>query len=111
MSPFEYHDGSEEKNILDRTFKAILDKYALQHPKCPWNISKIDKVFQKERYTILYQPDCGYVRGKLLTREQFEIVWDRTFDLNQSQLTHLNLNDESIDRLRNFDYMLYHAYL
>jgi hypothetical protein len=38
-------------------------------------------------------------------------VWDRTFDQNQSIVSHMNLNDECINRLRSFDYMIYKSYL
>lgn len=93
VSPFEYHDGSPEKTILDKTFKNLLDKYTEDNPKAFANLAKLDKVFQKERYTILYRTDCGCVRGRLLTKEQFEIVWDRTFDLNQGIVGHMGLSD------------------
>lgn len=59
----------------------------------------------------MYQPDCGCIRGKLLTKEQFEIVWDRTYEQNQSMLKDMQLSDAALNKLRNFDYMIYHAYL
>jgi hypothetical protein len=45
-------------------------------------MAKIDKNFQKSRYSILYRSDVGVARGKLLNREQFEAVWDLTYDDN-----------------------------
>ena len=111
VSPFEYHDGSQEKDILDKAFKAFLDCFNQDNPNTDWNIAKIDKIFQKERYSILYQSDCGCVRNRLLSKEEFELVWDRTYELNQGIVSHLNLSDEKINKLRSFDYMLYQAYL
>lgn len=110
-SPFEYHDGSEEKNHLNQTFRELLDQYKLEHPNIHWSIAKIDKIFNRERYSVLYRVDCGYVRGRLLNKEQFNAVWDRTFDLNQGIVGHMDLNDELVDQLRSFDWMAYRAFL
>jgi hypothetical protein len=50
-------------------------------------------MFSQQRYSILYRSDCGYVRGRLLNKDQFDVVWDLTFDLNQGIVGHMNINE------------------
>lgn len=110
-SPFEYHNGSKEKSHLNSIFQRLLDEYNDGHPGVKWDIGKLDKIFNKERYSVLYRPDCGFVRKRLVTQSEFEAIWDRTFDENQGIVGHMNLKDELIDKLRVFDWMVYKAFV
>lgn len=47
ISPFEYHDGSKEKEAVNECFKKLLDTYNKENPDSKWNIAKIDRIFQK----------------------------------------------------------------
>ena len=67
ISPFEYHDGSQEKSHLDEQFTQIFEECKEQK----WSIAKLDKVFQRGRYSLLYHHGCGVVRGRLINRGQF----------------------------------------
>ena len=79
VSPFEYHDGSKDKENLNRCFRKLIDEYQKEHHECKWNIAKIDKILQRERYSILYRSTAGVIRGRLLDKNQYEAVWDAIF--------------------------------
>ena len=50
----------------------------------------------------------GVARGKLLTKDQFDIVWDVSFDASP----HVSVADQAtVDRLKLFDRVLYEAFL
>lgn len=79
ISPFEYHDGSQEKMHINSCFKRLLDNYHSENSSHYGNIAKLDLMFQKSRYTLLYRNNVGILRGKLVSREQFETIWDLIF--------------------------------
>lgn len=88
-----------------------MQEYNNEHPDIKWDIGKLDKIFSRERYSVLYRADCGFVRKKLVTKSEFEAIWDRTFDLNQGIVGHMNLKDQLVDKLRVFDWMVYKAFI
>ena len=87
---------------------SIFNKYRQIDPKFGQDLAKLDKNFQKDRYTILYGKECGVVRGKLLNRSQFDILWDRSFDVWRGDS---EVDEEAADKLRMFDWMVYQAFL
>lgn len=111
VSPFEYHDGSPQKDLINQCFKKLLDQFQKENPDSKWNIAKIDKILQRQRYSILYKPTAGVVRGRLLDKTEFEVVWDTHFEQSQHLVTHLTPSQESINLLRTFDWMMYEAFV
>ena len=53
---------------INTCFKRLLDKYLSENSKEYGNIAKIDLVFQKNRYTLLYKANVGILRKKLLSK-------------------------------------------
>ena len=68
VSPFEYHDGSQEKTLINTCFKRLLDSSQLQSLEEGANIAKMDLLFQKNRFTVLYKSNVGVLRGKLVSK-------------------------------------------
>ena len=80
ISPFEYYDGSQEKTHLNHLFiKKLSAEYKQLFAESP-KLAKIDKSFQKDRYTLLYRSDVGVVRGKLINKKEFSVLWDLAYD-------------------------------
>ena len=79
-------------------------------------MAKIDKGFQRDRYTLLYRTDVGVVRGRLLDKEQFEAVWDLAYDsfhptIEFSSKANDTKKTDEIDNLKLFDRLLYEIFL
>ena len=108
ISPFEYHDGSQEKTTINACFKKLLDVYEAQNPQAYGNIANVDKSFQRDRYTILYRTDVGVLRNKLLSKEQFGTVWDFVYEDKFGSASHDN---QTIEMLKMFDKMMYEAFV
>lgn len=68
ISPFEYHDGSQEKVHINSLFKKLLDNFHSKNSLHQKNMAKIDLMFQKSRYTLLYRTNVGLLRGKLVSK-------------------------------------------
>ena len=54
VSPFEYHDGSQEKLHLNHLFRHLLQRDFKDIPGDTATIARLDKSFQKGRYSLLY---------------------------------------------------------
>lgn len=51
----------------------------IKEPDFVWNVGKIDKLIQKERYAPVYRKDVGVVGGKFVNKQEFEAAWDAEF--------------------------------
>ena len=106
-SPFEYHDGSEEKVRLDDIFSTLLKEHEEVSKDFSWNIGKIDTILQKERYSPAYRYDAGVLRGKLVDKHEFDILWDHYYELNEEKMAKANPTQINIDRCRLLDWIIY----
>lgn len=116
ISPFEYYDGSAEKTHLNHLFVEKLSAGSKQLFAESPQLAKIDKSFQKGRYTLLYRSDVGVVRGQLLNKKEFSVLWDLAYDSVYSgdklEDQSFNLMDlEELQKLKVFDTVLYEVFL
>lgn len=58
-----------------------IEKY--KDPKFVWDVGKIDQKLQKERYTPVYNEEAGVKDGKLVNKEEFKALWEKSFNLSK----------------------------
>ena len=107
-SPFEYHDGSEERLQLDKIFIELLKHQPeFNDNDFAWNLGKIDSIMQKERYSPAYKPEAGVLRGKLVNKEEFDLLWDHYYEMSEDKVAKTNPSEVNISRCKLFDWLVY----
>jgi hypothetical protein len=68
-----------------------------------WNIGRIDQLYQRERYTPIYNPTAGVVDGRLIDRPTFESLWEQQFE----RIAKAEFSRENRNNMKLFDFLTY----
>lgn len=74
-----------------------------------WDVGKIDTILQKERYSPVYRCDVGILRGKLVNKEEFDLLWDHYYEISEEKVAKVSPSQDNASRCKLFDWLAYLA--